>query len=236
MHALPRKKSRASEIYDALRKLIVTLELPPKEVLHEKDLCDRFEVSRTPLREALLRLAEHGLVTIAPQHGTFVSGISPNAVRQAHFLRVNLEIPVVQRLCETPDLDLAVPNAILLEQKLAAQQNSYAVYMPLDDRFHQSLFDLAELGGVWQVIHAKKAHLDRIRFLKAAERSELETLTRQHEAILDAIARRSRLGAEELVRAHVSGSVRFMEQILLTRPELFEADSPPGTAGAEDPA
>lgn len=48
MHALPRKKSRASEIYDALRKLIVTLELPPKEVLHEKDLCDRFEVSRTP--------------------------------------------------------------------------------------------------------------------------------------------------------------------------------------------
>lgn len=72
MNVLPRKKSRASEIYDALRTLIVTLELPPKEVLQEKDLCDRFDVSRTPLREALLRLADHGLVTIAPQHGTFV--------------------------------------------------------------------------------------------------------------------------------------------------------------------
>ncbi|MGP9789603.1 GntR family transcriptional regulator [Roseinatronobacter sp. NSM] len=233
MHVQPRKKSRASEIYDALRKLIVTLDLPPKEVLNEKDLCDRFEVSRTPLREALLRLAEHGLVTIAPQHGTFVSGISPNAVRQAHFLRVNLEIPVVQRLCDTPGLDLTVPNAVLLDQKLAAQQNSYAVYMPLDDRFHQSLFELADLGGVWQVIHAKKAHLDRIRFLKAAQRSKLETLTRQHEAILDAIARQSRLGAEELVRAHVSGSVRFMEQILLTRPELFETDSQPMATGAD---
>ncbi|WP_439562543.1 GntR family transcriptional regulator [Roseinatronobacter sp.] len=225
MNVLPRKKSRASEIYDALRTLIVTLELPPKEVLQEKDLCDRFDVSRTPLREAFLRLADHGLVTIAPQHGTFVSGISPNAVRQAHFLRVNLEIPVVLKLCDTPDLDLTTPQAILLEQKLAAQQNSYAVFMPLDDRFHQSLFDLAELGSVWQVIHAKKAHLDRIRFLKAAERSELESLTRQHEAILDAIARRSRLGAEELVRAHVSGSVGFMEQLLRSRPELFDESS-----------
>lgn len=225
MHVLPRKKSRASEIYDALRKLIVTLELPPKEVLHEKELCDRFGVSRTPVREALLRLAEHGLVTIAPQHGTFVSGISPNAVLQAHFLRVNLEIPVVLKLCDTPGLDLSVPQAILLEQKLAAQHNSYAIFMPLDDRFHQSLFELADLGSVWQVIHTKKAHLDRIRFLKAAERSELESLTRQHEAILDAISRRSRLGAEELVRAHVSGSVGYMEQILRTRPELFDVEN-----------
>lgn len=217
-----RKKSRADEIYESLRRLIVTLELQPRAALHEKELCARFDISRTPVREALLRLAAQGLVTIAPQHGTFVAAINPAAVRQAHFLRVNLEVPVVNLLCEAENLNLSGPQAVLQEQKQIASRNSYAEYMPLDDRFHHSLFELAGMGEIWQVIHAQKAHLDRIRFLKAAERIELETLTRQHEAILDAIARRSRLSAAELVRAHVSGSLAFMQTLLHTNPELFD--------------
>ena len=221
MTFVKRKKSRADEIYQALRNLIVTLELQPRAALQEKDLCARFETSRTPVREALLRLAEHGLVHIAPQHGTFVAAIDPVAVRQAHFLRVNLEIPVARLLCETELLDFSVPQGLLVEQRLVEQTGSYADYMPLDDRFHQSLFDLVGMSEIWQVIHAKKAHLDRIRFLKAAERNELESLTRQHEAILEAITRRSTLGAEELIRAHVSGSLAFMQTLLHTNPDLF---------------
>ncbi|MBQ2261786.1 MAG: GntR family transcriptional regulator [Loktanella sp.] len=221
MTIVKRKNSRADEIYKSLRKLIVTLELQPQGALQEKDLCARFETSRTPVREALLRLAEHGLVHIAPQHGTFVAAIDPVAVRQAHFLRVNLEIPVVRLLCESDVPDLSVPHSLIEEQRLVGQTGSYADYMPLDDRFHQSLFDLAGMGEIWQVIHAKKAHLDRIRFLKAAERKELESLTRQHEAILEAISRRSTLGAEELIRAHVSGSLAFMQTLLQTNPEMF---------------
>lgn len=221
MTAVKRKKSRAEEIYKSLRRLIVTLELQPHAALHEKDLCARFETSRTPVREALLRLAEHGLVKIAPQHGTFVAAIDPVAVRQAHFLRVNLEIPVVRLLCEAEMPDLSVPHDLLAEQWAVGKSASYADYMPLDDRFHQSLFELAGNGEIWHVIHAKKAHLDRIRFLKAAERNELESLTRQHEAILEAITRRSTLGAEELIRAHVSGSLAFMQTLLHTNPELF---------------
>ncbi|WP_342715420.1 GntR family transcriptional regulator [Natronohydrobacter thiooxidans] len=217
-----RKRSRADLIYEELRRMIVTLELPPKQVLQERDLADRFAVSRTPVREAILRLAEQELVVIAPQHGTFVAAINPASVRQAHFLRVNLEMPVVDVLCQAEALDLARPRAIILEQKLIARHNSYAEYMPLDDQFHQSLFDIAGMGGIWQVIHARKAHLDRIRFLKAAERSELDSLTRQHEAILDAIANRSRLSAQELVRTHVSGSLAFMQTLLQTNPELFD--------------
>ncbi|MDD7972800.1 GntR family transcriptional regulator [Roseinatronobacter alkalisoli] len=222
-----RKQSRADVIYESLRRMIVTLELPPKHVLQERELAEKFAVSRTPVREAILRLAEQELVVIAPQHGTFVAAISPDSVRQAHFLRVNLETPVVDMLCQAGELDLSVPRAVILEQKLVARHNSYAEYMPLDDRFHQSLFEIAGMGGIWQVIHARKAHLDRIRFLKAAERSELDTLTRQHEAILDGIANRSRLGAQELIRAHVSGSLAFMQSLLHSNPELFEQTAEP---------
>lgn len=222
-----RKRSRADVIYDELRRMIVTLELPPKQVLQERDLAERFAVSRTPVREAILRLAEQELVAIAPQHGTFVAAINPVSVRQAHFLRVNLEMPVVDLLCQAETLDLTRPRAVILEQKLIARHNSYADYLPLDDQFHQSLFEIAGMGGIWQVIHARKAHLDRIRFLKAAERSELDSLTRQHEAILDAIANRSRLSAQELVRAHVSGSLAFMQALLQSNPELFDTPGKP---------
>lgn len=222
MTSLKRKQSRADVIYESLRRMIVTLELPPKHVLQERDLAERFAVSRTPVREAILRLAEQELVSIAPQHGTFVAAISPTSVRQAHFLRVNLEVAVVDLLCQAEEIDLSVPRAVVAEQKQVAANESYAEYMPLDDRFHQSLFDIAGMGGIWLVIHARKAHLDRIRFLKAAERSELDTLTRQHEAILEAISNRSRLSAQELIRTHVSGSLGFMQALVHSNPDLFE--------------
>jgi GntR family transcriptional regulator, rspAB operon transcriptional repressor len=228
-HGLPkfparRRRSHADEIYDDLRRLIVTLELVPNMALSEKDLCERFGVSRTPVREALLRLAEHGLVTIAPQHGTFVSGIDPRAVRQSHFLRVNLEIPVAVRLCTQAGVDLSRPRRLVAQQRGLAELNNFAAFMPLDDAFHESLFQLADLGEVWNVIHRRKAHLDRIRFLQAPQPGKLTTLVHEHEAILDAIVQRDQQKAEEVIRVHVSGAIGFMEQLLADQPHLFDVD------------
>ncbi|MBM3605071.1 MAG: GntR family transcriptional regulator, partial [Alphaproteobacteria bacterium] len=123
MQTRTRKQSLAELIHDRLRHLIVTLELQPGQPLIEKELCESFGVSRTPLREAVLRLAEHGLVTVAPQHGTFVSLISPRAVRLAHFLRENLEVPVIRRLVALPVRPMDRVNAIILEQKILAARN-----------------------------------------------------------------------------------------------------------------
>jgi GntR family transcriptional regulator, rspAB operon transcriptional repressor len=220
-----RRRSHADEIYDELRRLIVSLELAPNVVLSEKELCDRFGVSRTPVREALLRLAEHGLVTIAPQHGTFVSGIDPRAVRQSHFLRVNLEIPVAHRLCAAIGLDLSRPRNIVAQQSGLAENNDYSAFLPLDDAFHESLFELADLGEVWAIIHRRKAHLDRIRFLQAPQPGKLSTLVQEHAAILDAIGSADRQKAEDVIRRHVSGAIGFMEELLRSQAELFDASS-----------
>jgi GntR family transcriptional regulator, rspAB operon transcriptional repressor len=224
-----RRRSRADEIYERLRWMIVALELSPGEVLLEKDLCQRFDVSRTPVREAMLRLAEHGLVVIAPQHATFVSGIDPEAVRQAQFLRAHLEAPVVARLCGMEEVDLSVPRALVLEQQVLQAWKDYAAFVPLDDRFHEALFALAGLAQLWSVIHAKKAHLDRIRFLQAPEPGKLRLLVRQHEAILDAIEARDGSRAEQVVREHVSGALAYVEHLLEKRPVLFDPPKPART-------
>jgi GntR family transcriptional regulator, rspAB operon transcriptional repressor len=222
MNQAPRRRSLADEIYDQLRRMIVTLELRPGEILVEKELCERFSVSRTPLREAILRLSEHGLVVVAPQHATFVAGIDARAVRQAHFLRSNLEIPVIRQLCEAPSLDLSEARAILVDQQVLLAKTDFAAFMPLDDQFHQALFALAGLREIWAVIHARKAHLDRIRFLQAPQDGKIPLLVQEHKAILDAVAQRDPDAAEAVLRKHIAGAVLYMEELLLLRPELFK--------------
>jgi GntR family transcriptional regulator, rspAB operon transcriptional repressor len=223
MPQIRRRRSLTDEIYDRLRRMIIALELGPGEALNEKELCTRFGVSRTPLREAMLRLSEHGLVMIAPQHGTFVSGIDPEAVRQAHFLRENLEVPVALRLCEAESIDFSDLQAVILEQHVVLAQNDFAALLPLDDRFHQGLFELAGVGDLWRVIQAKKTHLDRIRFLQAPHGGKLARLVSEHEAMLRAIGRHDREKTERVVRLHLAGAVRFLEELLAERPELFAA-------------
>ena len=226
MQQTRRRRSLADETYDQLRRMIVTLELRPGEILNERELCARFTVSRTPVREAMLRLADHGLVVIAPQHGTFVSGIDPDAVRQAHFLRENLEVPVALRLCDAGHLDLSELHGVILEQHVVLARDDFAAFLPLDDAFHRGLFELAGLGEIWSVIQAKKAHLDRILFLQAPHHGKLALLVREHEAILEAITRHDRSEAERMVRTHLSGAIDFLERLFAETPELFASDRP----------
>lgn len=225
-----RRRTRADLVHDQLRHMIVTQDLQPGQPLIEKDLCETFGVSRTPLREAILRLAEHGLITVAPQHGTFVAQISPRDVRLAHFLRENLEVPVIRRLTLQPRRDLDAVRAILLDQKILAARDDRAGFILLDDRFHEALFDACGLAELWGVIHAKKGHLDRVRFLQGSLRGGVATPLAQHEAIVEAVAAGDADRAASLLRAHVAGSLEFMERQLRERPELFR----PGPDGQPD--
>lgn len=222
-----RRRSLADDIYDRLRLLIVTLEMGPGEVVSEKDLCARFGVSRTPVREALLRLADHGLIEIAPQHATFVAPIDPDAVRQAQFLRENLEAPVIRRLCEDPLPDLSQPRALLTEHRRLLETGDYFASVPTDDRFHQALFDLAGMGPLWGVIHARKAHLDRIRALQVPEPGKLARVVEEHEAILDAIAARDPDRGERALRSHVTNVLTALDRQLSERPDLFRRAASP---------
>lgn len=223
-----RRRSLADDIYDELRALIVSLRMAPGEVVSEKDLGQRFGVSRTPIREALLRLADHGLIDIAPQHATQVARIDPEAVRQAQFLRENIEAAVVRRLCSGPMPDLTRPRALIAEHRLVLQMQDHLASVPVDDRFHQSLFDLAGMGPIWAVIHARKAHLDRIRTLQVPEPGKLARVVEEHEAILSAIAERDPDRGERVLRAHLTNVLGALDRLLAERPDLFVR---PGRAG-----
>lgn len=209
--ATRQRRSRSDEVYDALRRMIITAHLPPGAALVERDLCTTFSVSRTPLREAVLRLAEHGLVTVAPQHGTFVAALSPRMVRLAHFLRESLELPVITRLAGQRGADLRAARATLVEQKLAEARGDHAGFAALDDSFHQTLFDAAGLPEVWEVIHAKKAHLDRISFEQEQHSGSKSEAIAQHEEILNAIEAGDPAAAVCCARDHIAGPLAGLD-------------------------
>jgi len=95
--------SAARRVERELRKAIITLEIQPGASLSEKELADRYGVSRQPVREALINLGKAGLVGIQPRRGTFVVKISLDLMRQARFVRESLEVAVVRRACVSFD-------------------------------------------------------------------------------------------------------------------------------------
>ena len=105
-------------IYALLRHDIVTLRLRPGERLSENELADRFGTSRAPVREALIRLVEDGLIEVRPQRGSFVSPISLRAMERARFVREALEVAITRRAAET---GLPQPVQARLAEAIRAQ-------------------------------------------------------------------------------------------------------------------
>lgn len=110
------------QIYRTLRQDIVTCVIPPGTLLSEKEISSRFNVSRQPVREAFIKLAEAGLVQVLPQRGTFVMKISAKRVADGRFIREAVETAVVRRaaVVATP-YDLALLEHNLQRQRLAAK-------------------------------------------------------------------------------------------------------------------
>ena len=103
MPALDRSRHAAPQVLDYLREQIISLTLPPGSILSRQDIAANFGLSQTPVRDALIHLAEEGLVDVFAQHKTVVSRIDIRAAKQAHFLRRSIELEIARVLASTPD-------------------------------------------------------------------------------------------------------------------------------------
>src|SRR5436190_19068269 len=115
---LGRDRQAAPQVFERLRGMIISLELPPGSPLSRAALAEQFGVSSTPIRDALMRLEEEGLVEVFPQYATVVSRIDVHRAQQAHFLRQALELEIVRLLALQPDASLDVElNAAITRQQ-----------------------------------------------------------------------------------------------------------------------
>src|SRR5712672_1055905 len=159
----PTSDSAAQQIEQALRRAIVTLELPPGKSLSENEVALRYGVSRQPAREALIALAKIGLVRVLPQRGTVVVKISARQMMQVRFTREALETAIVRRACERFDpMYRSSIDSILAAQRKAAKANDIPAFQEHDQRFHAALAAGADAEHAWQAVVDVKCHMDRV--------------------------------------------------------------------------
>jgi DNA-binding GntR family transcriptional regulator len=212
----------AGALFEKLREAIVAMELPPGAALSEKALTQRFGVGRTPLREALIRLAEIGLVDVFPQSGTFVSRISVAAIPEATAVRQALERLTVERAAEAAnEADIAKLDDIIARQRFFAGRRDLRAFHESDEAFHEAIALIADYPGVWRVLKQVKVQIDRARQLTLPALGRMNKVVGEHLVIRDAIAHHDVGSAGAAMREHLSAVILDLEHLRRQNPNFF---------------
>lgn len=219
---LDRRRPVVNQIFDILRADIIALRLAPGAALSRNALAARFAVSQTPIRDALLRLEEQGLVEIRPQSSTRVSLIDARQARQSHFLRLAVELEVARTIARAPArYRLDQPQAILRDMRGVWQRTGDpAAIRPPDQAFHAALCTAVGHHEVWELIVARSGNVDRLRSIYVYP-GKIEKILSEHEALLGALAAGDEAGAEQTVRTHLGGTLGAIEEMRAARPQYF---------------
>ncbi|CAX60496.1 GntR family transcriptional regulator [Erwinia billingiae] len=211
------------QIYRFLRQDIVTCAIPPGSLLSEKEVSSRFSVSRQPVREAFIKLAEAGLVQVLPQRGTFVRKISAKRVADGRFIREAVEVAVIRRAAvEASAESLAQLEHNLQLQKMAAERHDSQAFLLLDDEFHRLIAQSINCELSWETVENIKAAMDRVRFLTLSKVSPPESLIQQHQEIYQALVAKDVDGAEHALRRHLQEMIFSITPIAEQNSEWFE--------------
>ena len=220
----PRDRSgqAAVQVADILRKRILSLELVPGTLLSRQGLQTEFGISSTPIRDALLQLSTEGLVDIFPQHATLVAPIDVPQARQTQFLRRSLELEIVRDLALMEKRDFLTDlEESLREQEFIAGRNDLERFNAADLAFHQLTYQAAGVPDLWSFLRRQTGHIDRIRRLHLPSTGRVEQILSDHRALVEAIAARDSVKAQEVVRGHLSRSLSLTGEMRREHPAYF---------------
>jgi len=220
---LDRTRLATVQVYERIRDDIVSLRLKPGEALSVNDLAAQFGTSRSPVREAIIRLANEGLIEIFPQSGTRVSPIRMSDVREVYFVRRAVEAALVQHLAREHTSDqVKVLRGILSQQKECVGREDVPGFYKLDEFFHHRIAEFAGYPGVWRLMHVQKFQMDRLRHFVLPMSSRAKKIVKEHKAIIDAIAEGDASGAGEAMDHHLQQVFVIQEVLRSSHPEYFE--------------
>ena len=214
----------ARVVHERLEAAIVSGELVPGSAVSEAEIAGRFGVSRTPVREAIGRLAEDGLVTVVPQVGTFVGRINLVEVSEGEFIRETLEAEAVRRAARLPNRDAGAADLrdFLEAQAVAIEAGDVDRFFEADEALHAGVFAMIGQPGAWRAMRGVKLHMDRIRRLSLPDRQTLDALLGEHRRIVEAIAAGDADAAERTLRSHARRVLDYGPDIARRHPDRFD--------------
>ena len=222
--SLSNEDSLTSQVFNILKELITTIQLHPGQMLSEKEVAESLKASKTPIREAMIRLQSAGLVEIKPKKGTFVTPIKIDRYIEACFIRLQLEVGAVRRAAvQRGNWNISLKmESLLQKQEQALKDKKGQLFFQLDEELHQAFFDAAGISGVWGVLKETQGDVYRMRYLKRLHNIRRESaVIEEHRAIVDAIKNGSPDDAETAMIKHV-GSLEGEVEELSSRADLLD--------------
>jgi DNA-binding GntR family transcriptional regulator len=216
--------SAARRVYLQLRQRIVDMTLVPGTRIVERDIAEELGISRTPVHEAVQRLADEGLIEVVPRSGTFVARIPLDALEEAMLVRNALEAAIIEKAAERTSAEgMARLHAILDLQAAAVEATDLRAFHRSDEMFHAALAELSGYPGVWPIILQAKTQIDRYRQLTLPLAGRLVEVLEEHRAVAAAIASGDPDRAVRAMREHLDHVLPVLEITRKLRPEYFTA-------------
>lgn len=210
-------KNRGEFVFDTLKQEILKLELKPGQSISENELCMRFDVSRTPVREALRRLQEQGFVHTIPYSGTYVTRLSLNNIREMIYMRVAVELMVIRDFMKiaTPLLYEEVRHQIRC-QELLIQQADFEpeAFYEMDAQMHALWFQATQKASLWEFIQAQQLHYTRFRMLDFVTETDFTRIVKEHTNLLKQMETGNEQELETVLKKHLYISMTRMKHVI----------------------
>lgn len=217
-----RGEALVPHLYRDLRERIVSGALAPGEAVSESRIAEGYGVSRTPIREAFKKLAEDGFLDVVPQVGSFVARIDLKVVRDNHFVRETLECRIAGLAAER--IDAAGARALrdnLAQQRQALTRKDPAAFFEADEAMHALMAQLAGHASAWQVIHAAKGQLDRVRHLSLISGRRSRQRLDEHREVAERVIAGDAAGASDAMRRHLGSIFDAIDNIAAENAHFF---------------
>ena len=215
----------AQRVHASLREAILSMSLRPGDILRKPEICETLGVSRSPVSEAVARLAVEHLVRIVPQAGTYVARFSLDEVREGAFLREALELAAVEHLApRITDDQIARLNRNLVVQQALVDSGDRDGFYEQDAAMHGMMMGFTGFRRLGTLTETAWLQVDRARRLVLPAPGRVEATLVEHRAIVAALADRSPEAARQALRSHLRQLVTYLEPLEAAMPELFDPD------------
>lgn len=206
-------------IYRRLEEEIINLVLKPGQSISENELCERFSVSRTPVRSVLQRLSNAGLVEVVPYKGSFVTLLDFDDIQQMIYMRIAVESSVIRDFIElcTPIVEEKLRYIIRKQIVLSEEENlEMSRFYELDSQFHEVWFKATKREKLWSLIQRSQVNYTRFRMLDITAMQNLNEIIKEHEALFGLIHEKRSDEVEPLIRKHLNGGIQRLGERINT--------------------
>ena len=214
--------SASRRVYNHLRHLIVSMSMLPGDRVSEKLIGEQLGISRTPVHEAVQRLADEGLIEVIPRSGTFVAKIPLDTLEETMLVRSALEIAIIAKAAAriTPD-GVKRLEQILKLQAASINANNKKQFHQTDEDFHAALVEISGFTSVWPLILQAKTQIDRYRQLTLPVYGRMNEVLAEHKEVLNAIKTGDPKQAQTAMQTHLDQVLPLLEETRKNQPDYF---------------